>query len=154
MARPTKIQNYLKIAKTVSERSTCMRRHYGAIIVSDDGVISTGYNGSARGDENCCDRGTCERMDKNVPHGSDYSCNCYSVHAENNALLEAGRSRCKGATLYLYGECAITGNIEKDMQPCAACMRLIKNAGISTIIMGSPDKYRTLNYNPIHKGFM
>ena len=64
MARPTKIQNYLKIAETVSERSTCMRRRYGAVIVSDDGIISTGYNGSARGEENCCDRGTCERMDE------------------------------------------------------------------------------------------
>ena len=153
MARPTKIQNYLKIAKTVSERSTCMRRHYGAVIVSDDGIISTGYNGSARGEENCCDRGTCKRIENDVPHGSDYS-DCFSIHAENNAILEAGRYRCKGATLYLYGESASTGETEEDMQPCKACMRLINNVGIKKIIMGTPEKYRILDYNSARRNFM
>lgn len=89
MARPTKIQNYLKIAKTVSERSTCMRRHYGAVIVSDDGIISTGYNGSARGEENCCDRGTCERMEKNVPAGERYE---LCLHGESKVKLLNGTS--------------------------------------------------------------
>ena len=153
MARPTKIQNYLKIAKTVSERSTCMRRHYGAIIVSDDGVISTGYNGSARGEENCCDEGKCERMEQNIPHGEKYEL-CKSLHSEMNAIVEAGRHRCKGATLYLYGEDAATGETEEDMHPCKICMRLIKNVGIKKVIIGSPERYRVLDYNSARRSFM
>ena len=153
MARPTKIQNYLDIAKTVSKRSTCIRRHYGAIIVSDDGVVSTGYNGSARGDENCCDRGVCRRMEDNVPHGERYEL-CSSIHAEANAILEAGRNRCKGSTLYLYGSCAETGDTEINIEPCLMCMRLIKNAGIRKLVMGSPEKHTVLNYNPIRKVFV
>ena len=153
MARPTKIQNYLKIAKTVSERSTCMRRRYGAVIVSDDGIISTGYNGSARGEENCCDRGTCERMEKNVPAGERYEL-CASLHAENNAILEAGRSRCKGATLYLYGENVSLDDDEINIHPCVMCMRVIRQVGIKKIIMGTPEKYRILDYNSARRNFM
>ena len=153
MARPTKIQNYLKIAKTVSERSTCMRRHYGAVIVSDDGVVSTGYNGSARGEENCCDSGQCERVRQNIPAGERYEL-CRSLHAEVNAILEAGRSKCKGATLYLYGENVSPDDAEINIHPCIMCMRTIKQVGIKKIVIGLPEKYRVIDYNSARRDFM
>lgn len=131
---------YLDIAKAVSKRSTCLKRHYGAVIVKDDEIVATGYNGSPRGEENCCDRGTCNRL--NVEHNSgDYS-DCHSVHAEQNAMLSASRKEMLGATLYLAGEDCLEkyDDIEnrwseiKDATPCPICARMIKNAGITKII--------------------
>lgn len=120
---------YLHIAKAVSERSTCLKRQYGAVIVKNDEIIATGYNGAPRGEENCCDLGVCKRMDK--PHNSGDYADCHSVHAEQNAIISASRRDMLGATLYLWG-----GENGKaiDAEPCPICARLIKNAGIDTVI--------------------
>ena len=146
MARISKDEYYLGIARAVSKRSTCLKRHYGCVIVKNGEVISTGYNGNPRGQENCCDRGKCNRMMK--PHNSgDYS-DCYSVHAEQNAMLSAARKDMIGATLYLYceeykideNESAKKGeDVYKYIEvpycsPCPICERMIKNAGITSIV--------------------
>lgn len=123
---------YLNIAKSVAGRSTCLRRNYGAIIVKNDEVIATGYNGSARGESNCCDiHKSCPR--KNKPHNSgDYS-DCPAVHAEMNAIISAARKDMIGATLYLVGVESDGTRIE-NIEPCPICKRLIKNAGIKTLV--------------------
>lgn len=142
MSRESKNNYYLNIAKEVSKRSTCLRRHYGAIIVNNDEIIATGYNGAPRGEENCCDRGSCPRMDKEHNTG-DYS-DCPAVHAEQNAMLSASRRDMIGSTLYLYGENVrdtlniVTQEMEnsdiESPEPCPICMRMIKNAGIRYVI--------------------
>ena len=128
--RISKTEYYLNIAKAVSMRSTCLRRQYGAVIVKDDVVISTGYNGSPRGSQNCCDTGKCYREANNIPHGEQYE-KCVAVHAEANAIISAARKDMIGATLYLYGR---EGNKEIKAEPCLMCQRLIQNAGIGKII--------------------
>lgn len=128
--RPSKKDYYLEIAKAVARRSTCLRRQYGAVIVKDDQIISTGYNGSARGDENCCDAGECWRSAHGIPHGEQYE-KCVAVHAEANAILSADRAAMIGATLYLAG--FEDGRLLK-ATPCAMCARLIKNARIAEVI--------------------
>ena len=129
MKRITKDEYYLNIALAVSERSTCLKRKYGCVIVKDDEIISTGYNGSPRGEVNCCDTGKCNRLDK--PHNSgDYS-DCCSVHAEQNAMLSASRKDMIGATLYLAGQDS-KGKFE-DCSPCPICERMIKNVGLKVI---------------------
>ena len=128
--RISKAEYYLNIAKAVSMRSTCLRRQYGAVIVKDDVVISTGYNGSPRGSQNCCDTGECYREANNIPHGEQYE-KCVAVHAEANAIISAARKDMIGATLYLYGR---EGNKEIKAEPCLMCQRLIQNAGIGKII--------------------
>lgn len=129
-SRPDKGAYYLNIAKAVSERSTCLRRQYGAIIVKNDEIISTGYNGSPRGEENCCDCGECYRAKHKIPHGERYE-ECVAVHAEANAIISASRRDMIGATLYLYGsENGETINAE----PCKMCERLIRNAGIDVVV--------------------
>lgn len=128
--RISKTEYYLGIAKAVSMRSTCLRRQYGAVIVKDDVVISTGYNGSPRGSQNCCDTGECYREANNIPHGEQYE-KCVAVHAEANAIISAARKDMIGATLYLYGR---EGNKEIKAEPCLMCQRLIQNAGIGKII--------------------
>lgn len=130
--RPGKKTYYLNIARTISERSTCLRRRYGAVIVKDDQIIATGYNGAPRGDENCCDVGTCYREQFNIPHGEQYE-KCVAVHAENNAILSAGRNAI-GATLYLSGYDATTGELLVFPEPCLMCSRVIKNAQIAEVI--------------------
>lgn len=128
--RLSKDEYYINIAKAVSKRSTCLRRQYGAVIVNNDEIVSTGYNGSPRGEVNCCDAGACKRLDK--PHNSgDYS-DCHSVHAEQNAIISASRKEMIGATLYLYGE--EDGKIIEDCAPCPICSRMIKNSGIVKVI--------------------
>lgn len=134
MARISKDEYYLGIARAVSKRSTCLKRHYGCVIVKNGEVISTGYNGNPRGRENCCDRGTCNRMMK--PHNSgDYS-DCYSVHAEQNAMLSAARKDMIGSTLYLVcEECIDDKYIDVPYcEPCPICKRMICNAGISRVV--------------------
>ena len=145
MSRPSKDTYYLNIALEVSKRSTCLRRHYGCVIVKDDIIIATGYNGSPRGEENCCDRGTCKRA--NAERYTSYE-NCDSVHAEQNALIAASRDRLIGSTVYLaceqYGydsaksaiwEEEVYGWVEDDNPvPCHLCLRMLKNAGVSKII--------------------
>lgn len=138
MTRISKDEYYLGIAKAVSKRSTCLKRRYGCVIVNNDEIIATGYNGAPRGETNCCDTDECKRM--NVPHNSgDYS-DCYSVHAEQNAMLSASRKEMIGATLYLVGEefyDAYDRDIweeVKDAIPCSICKRMIKNAGIIRMV--------------------
>lgn len=130
MERISKKEYYLNIARTVSLRSTCLKRHYGCVIIKNDEVIATGYNGSARGSVNCCDTLKCPRMDK--PHNTgDYS-DCPAVHAEQNAMLSAARKDMIGSTMYLYG--VENHTIINDCTPCPICMRMIKNAGIEKVI--------------------
>lgn len=134
MKRISKDEYYLGIARAVSKRSTCLKRHYGCVIVKNGEVISTGYNGNPRGRENCCDRGTCNRMMK--PHNSgDYS-DCYSVHAEQNAMLSAARKDMIGSTLYLVcEECIDDQCIDIPYcEPCPICKRMISNAGINRVV--------------------
>lgn len=141
--RISKEQYYLDIAYAVSKRSNCIKRHYGAVIVNNDEIVATGYNGSPRGETNCCDAGICQRI--NVPSNSgDYS-NCFSVHAEQNAMLSAPRSDMIGATLYLAGEEVDKEKFEKgiieynrleECLPCPICARMIKNSGIVRVVGG------------------
>ena len=140
MERITKDEYYLKIAKTVSSRSTCLKRQYGCVIVNNDEIIATGYNGSPRGEDNCCDRGFCLRMDE--PSNSGKYDECHSVHAEQNAMISASRKDMIGATMYLYGQenrketlTASSGYmveqfLEIEAIPCPICKRMLKNAGI------------------------
>lgn len=127
--RISKDEYYLEIAKAVALRSTCLRRKYGAVIVKDDRIISTGYNGSARGEKNCCDVGECWREANNIPHGERYEM-CVAVHAEDNAISQAGREAA-GATLYLAG--FENGNVIS-ASPCMMCARKIRNAGILRVV--------------------
>lgn len=130
MQRIDKNEYYLNIAKAVSKRSTCLRRHYGAVIVKNDRIISTGYNGSARGEENCCDVGECYRKAHNIPHGEQYE-KCVAVHAEQNAISSGNGQEIIGSTLYLYGE---ENGQEIEAEPCLMCQRLITNAKIRNVI--------------------
>lgn len=132
MKRISKDEYYLEIAKTVSRRSTCLKRQYGAVIVKNDEIISTGYNGSPLGTENCCDHyDVCPRM--NIIHNSGHYDDCQSVHAEQNAMLSASRRDMLNATLYIVGF-EYDGSEIQDAQPCPICMRMIQNAGINEII--------------------
>lgn len=128
--RISKTNYYLNIAKAVSLRSTCLRRNYGCVIINNDEVIATGYNGSPRGETNCSDLGYCER--ENEEHNSGNYGNCKAVHAEQNAMLSAARSEMLGATMYLYG--SENGKDIDECIPCPICMRMIKNSGIERII--------------------
>lgn len=134
MGRIDKLNYYLDIAETVLERGTCLRRNYGAIIVKDDQIIATGYAGAPRGRKNCCDLGVCRRQEMNIPSGERYEL-CRSVHAEANAIISASRAECIGATLFLAGKEAATGEYVKNATPCSMCRRLIINAGISRVVI-------------------
>lgn len=143
--RRDKINYYLDIAETVLERSTCLRRKFGAIIVKNDSIVSTGYVGAPRGRANCVDLGCCTREKLNVPKGQRYEL-CRSVHAEANAIIAASREEMLGATLYLAGHDAKTGELDGNVEPCSMCKRLIINAGISTVIIrNTRDTYTTIN---------
>ena len=136
--RPSKHEYYLGIAEAVAKRSTCLRRQYGAVIVKDDRIISTGYNGSARGEDNCCDKDTCWREEHNIPHGEQYE-KCRAVHAEANAIINANPSDMIGATLYLAG--FENGERISGPAPCEMCWRTIKNAQIEAIATSAGVKY-------------
>ncbi len=145
MARRDKINYYLDIAETVVARGTCLRRNFGAIIVKNDEIISTGYVGAPRGRQNCCDLGYCTREKLNVPRGERYEL-CRSVHAEANAIISAARSDMLGATLYLVGKEYATGDYVVNASPCAMCKRLIINAGIEKVIVrDTKDEYRVID---------
>ena len=133
MSRISKENYYLDIAQTVLERATCLRRVYGAIIVKNDEIISTGYNGAPRGRANCVDMGFCSREALQVPRGERYEL-CRSVHAEANAIISAARKDCVGGTLYLAGRDAQTGELLGDATSCSMCRRLIINAGLAKVI--------------------
>ena len=145
MARIDKTNCYLDIAGTVLERSTCMRRHYGAIIVQDDEIVSSGYNGAPRGRKNCGDLGYCAREALNIPSGERYEL-CRSVHAEANAIISAPRREVLGATLYMVCKDPETGALIPGSTSCSMCRRLIINAGISQVIIrDTPTDYRVVD---------
>ena len=131
MGRVSKENYYLDIAQTVSARGTCLRRKFGAIIVKNDSIVSTGYAGAPRGRLNCCDRGVCLRDQLNIPRGERYEL-CQAVHAEANAILNADPADMIGATLYLAGW--ENGKIIPRPVPCAMCARLIRNARIGKVV--------------------
>lgn len=143
--RISKANYYLDIAESVLERGTCLRRNFGAIIVKNDEIISTGYVGAPRGRKNCCDLKYCTREKLNIPRGERYEL-CRSVHAEQNAIISAERNKMIGSTLYLVGKDYNTGKYVENASPCALCKRMIINAGIDTVIVrDSKKKYTTLN---------
>lgn len=131
--RRDKVNYYLDIADSVRERSTCLRRTYGAIIVNNDEIVATGYNGAPRGRCNCVDLGVCHREELKIPSGQRYEL-CRSVHAEANAIISAARRDMIGATMYLVGRDAATGENLHDTTSCSMCRRLIINAGITKVI--------------------
>jgi dCMP deaminase len=130
-ARISKDEYYLNIAEAVLQRSTCLRRKYGAVIVQNDVIVATGYNGSPRGMKNCCDTGLCEREKHNVPKCERYEL-CVAIHAEDNAISAAGRDKCLGSTLYICG-IETDGSYAKP-DPCLMCNRKIINSGIKKVI--------------------
>ena len=134
MERISKENYYLDIAETVLERATCLRRIYGAIIVKNDEIISTGYNGAPRGRANCVDMGYCSREAMKVPRGERYEL-CRSVHAEANAIISASRRDMAGGTIYLVGRTAATGELLNDATSCLMCRRMIINAGLDRVVI-------------------
>lgn len=143
--RKDKINYYLDIAASVSERSTCLRRHYGCVIVKNDEIISTGYNGAPRGRKNCDDLGFCYREQMDIPRGERYEL-CRSVHAEQNAIISASRNELIDADLYMVGINAKTGEIEPKSTSCMMCKRVVINSGIKRVIVREPDNKYTI-YN-------
>ena len=144
MDRRDKENYYLDIAETVLERSTCLRRNYGAIIVKHDEIISTGYVGAPRGRKNCSDLGRCIRQELNVPRGERYEI-CRSVHAEANAIISAARRDTIGADMYLVGIEKATGKLVANSCSCAMCKRLVINAGIENVyIRDTDEEYRKI----------
>jgi dCMP deaminase len=131
--RPPKDEYYLEIAKAVAQRSPCIRRKYGAVIVKNDAIVSTGYNGPARKVINCFEVG-CIKDLQNLPHGMAYE-DCPAVHAEENAVVNAARngSNILGGTLYIAG-------VDKEGKlveaiPCLRCRRILINAGIEKVVI-------------------
>jgi len=142
--RTSKDNYYLDIAQTVAERSTCLRKKYGAIIVKNDVIVSTGYVGAPRGRKNCCDLNFCLREEMHIPRGERYEL-CRSVHAEQNAIINASREQMIGATMYLCGVDAKTGEYVANSTSCQLCKRMIINAGIERIIIrDDPENFRVI----------
>ncbi len=132
--RVSKENYYLDIAQTVAERSTCLRKRYGAIIVKNDVILSTGYNGAPRGRKNCCDLGQCMRDKLNIPRGERYEL-CRSVHSEQNAIIAASRDQMLGATLYMACIDPADGSLVPGTSSCMMCKRVILNAGIAKVVI-------------------
>ena len=147
MSRVSKHNYYLDIAQTVAERCTCLRKKYGAIIVKDDVIVSTGYNGAPRGRQNCSDLNYCMRDKLNIPRGERYEM-CRSVHSEANAIIAASRERMLGATLYMVCVDPATHGVVSGTTSCMMCKRMIINAGISTVIVrDTKDDFRIIDVN-------
>ena len=144
MSRVSKHNYYLDIAETVAERSTCMRRKFGAIIVKDDSIVSTGYNGAPRGRANCNEINFCIREKLNIPRGERYEL-CRSIHAEANAIIAASRDRMIGSTLYMACVSPEDGSLFAGTSSCMMCKRQIINAGIETVIIrDTPTEFRVV----------
>jgi dCMP deaminase len=142
--RKDKHNYYLDIAQTITERATCVRRNFGAVIVKNDEIIATGYNGAPRGRANCSDLGTCIREEKNIPRGTQYEL-CRSVHAEANAIISSARRDMMGATLYLVCKDYKTKELVPGTNSCPMCKRLVINSGIEKIIVrDDPENYRII----------
>ena len=145
MERVTKENYYLDIAQTVSERSTCLRKRFGAIIVKNDVIISTGYNGAPRGRKNCSDLMVCRREQLGIPRGERYEL-CRSVHSEANAIIAAARENMLGASLYMCCTDPRDGSVVPDTNSCMMCKKLILNAGIAKVyIRDTADEYRVID---------
>ncbi len=145
MTRRDKMNYYLDIAQTVAERSTCLRRCYGAILVKDDEIVSTGYNGAPRGRKNCADLGRCTREELGIPSGERYEL-CRSVHAEANCIISAARRESLGGTIYLACLDPQSGELMAGTSSCAMCRRLIINAGIAQVVIrDTPTDYRVVH---------
>lgn len=145
MERVSKDNYYLDIAQVVSERSTCLRKKYGAIIVKNDTIVSTGYNGAPRGRKNCSDLGYCMRENLGIPRGERYEL-CRSIHSEANAIIAASREQMLGATLYLCCTEPKTGEIVGGTNSCMMCKRMIINAGIDRVVIrNTKDDYTVVN---------
>lgn len=124
MTRPGWDDYFLGIAGAVSLRADCSRRSVGAVVVRDNRIVSTGYNGSPPRGPSCL-RGDCPRASSSVPPGSSYDTGpgaCIAVHAEANAVLYAGRDGCVGSTLYVTAE------------PCEGCWKLIQASGLAYVL--------------------
>ena len=144
MPRTDKNNYYLDIAESVLGRGTCLRRNFGAIIVKNDEIMATGYSGAPRGRKNCADLGNCYRDQLNIPRGERYEL-CRSVHAEANAIISAARADMLGATLYLVGKDAKTGELVPDASSCPMCKRLVINAGIDRVVIrNTPTDFTTV----------
>jgi dCMP deaminase len=145
MGRIDKINYYLDIAETIAERATCIRRNFGAVIVKNDEIISTGYNGAPRGRVNCSDIGKCIREEKNIPRGTCYEL-CRSVHAEANAIISSARRDMIGSTLYLVCKDYKTKELVPGTNSCSMCKRLVINSGIEKIIVrDDKENYRIID---------
>ncbi len=143
--RISKENYYLDIAQTVSERSTCLRRRFGAIIVKNDSIISTGYNGAPRGRKNCDDLGYCYREKMGIPRGERYEM-CRSVHAEANAIIAAPREQMLGSTLYMVCTSPEDGAVMPGTTSCMMCKKLAINAGIERIVVrDDKENFRVIN---------
>ena len=147
MERRDKVNYYLDLAESVSQRGTCLRRHYGAVIVKNDEVISTGYVGAPRGRKNCTDLNWCLREKLGIPRGERYEL-CRSVNAEANAIISAPRDKMLGSSLYLVGIDMSTGDYVKNANSWSMCKRMVINAGIEKIyIRDSKNEYRVVEVN-------
>lgn len=144
MERRDKINYYLDLAEVVLQRCTCLRRHYGAVIVKNDEVISTGYAGAPRGRKNCSDIGRCVREELKIPRGERYEL-CRSVHAEANAIISASRKEMLGSEMFLVGVDARTREYIQNSNSCSMCKRQIINAGIEKVyVRDTKDSYREI----------
>ncbi len=145
MERRSKQNYYLDIAQSVAERGTCLRRKFGAIIVNNDSIVSTGYAGAPRGRQNCCDLNFCLRDKLNIPRGERYEL-CRSVHAEANAIIAASREQMIGADLYLVCISPADGSVVGGTCCCSMCKRLVINAGIKRVfVRDTVDEYKVFN---------
>ena len=145
MERRDKVNYYLDLAQVVAQRGTCLRRKYGAVIVKNDEVISTGYVGAPRGRKNCSDLGVCIRNKLNIPRGERYEL-CRSVHAEANAIISAPRDKMLGSSLYLVGVNVADGSYVAQANSCSMCKRMIINAGIQFVyVRDTQDAYRKVD---------
>ena len=130
--RPDKTSYFLDIARSISARSTCLRRRYGAIIVKNDTIVATGFNGAERGKKSCDELGYCYRKENNIPAGTQYE-RCLSVHAEANCCISGNRLDMIGATMYIAGVNVDDGSPALG-RPCMMCSRMIKNAQIALVV--------------------
>lgn len=136
--RTDKVEWFLDMAFRCAEQGTCLRRNFGVVLIDEGGseVISTGYTGAPKGIPHCT---FCLRNKYNVPSGERYEL-CLSVHAEMNALIQAGK-KARGSSLYLAGFHVDTGKII-GQQPCFLCIRMIINAGVKAVCVRLNDNIR------------
>jgi dCMP deaminase len=135
--RLSKDQYYLDLAKSVCRRATCTKVEIGAVIIRDDQVVSTGYCGAPRGTKSSLEHGFCLRKKLGIPSGQRYEL-CRSVHAEQNAIINAARSGTSvlNGDMYIYGQFREDGKEGEtiDAFPCFICKKMIINTGINRVI--------------------